>query len=77
MDLLISPLIFSLIRLKKRKNRAGLAQSIERLTAERDVAGSIPWIGPVLRVLKKPRNEGTPFALQAARPSGGSDDHVK
>ena len=38
------------------------------------VAGSIPTAGPILRVL---RNEGTPFALQAARPSRGSDDHVK
>ena len=26
--------------------------------------------------LTKLRNEGTPFALQAARPSRGSDDHV-
>ena len=31
---------------------AGLAQSIERLTAEREVAGSIPVAGPILRVLK-------------------------
>ena len=31
---------------------AGLAQSIERLTAEREVAGSIPGAGPILRVLK-------------------------
>ena len=38
------------------------------------VAGSIPTAGPILRVL---RNEGTPFALQAARPSRSSDDHVK
>ena len=56
---------------------AGLAQSVERLTAERGVAGSIPGAGPILRVLKLPRNEGTPFALQAAGPSRGSDDHVK
>ena len=33
-------------------NRAGLAQSVERLTAEREVAGSIPGAGPILRVLK-------------------------
>ena len=31
---------------------AGLAQSVERLTAEREVAGSIPVAGPLLRVLK-------------------------
>ena len=49
---------------------SGLAQSLERLTAEREVAGSIPGAGPLLR------NEGTSFALQAARPSRGSDDHA-
>ena len=48
---------------------AGLAQSVERLTAEREVAGSIPGAGPTLRVLKRLRNEGTSFALQPARPS--------
>ena len=31
---------------------AGIAQSVERLTAERKVAGSIPGAGPILRVLK-------------------------
>ena len=31
---------------------AGLAQSVERLTAEREVEGSIPGAGPLLRVLK-------------------------
>ena len=30
----------------------GLAQSVERLTAEREVVGSIPGAGPTLRVLK-------------------------
>ena len=30
---------------------AGLAQSIERLATEREVAGSIPGTGPTLRVL--------------------------
>ena len=34
----------------------GLAQSAERLTAEREVAGSIPGTGPILRVLKKTEN---------------------
>ena len=31
---------------------AGLAQSVERVTAERKVAASIPAAGPILRVLK-------------------------
>ena len=31
---------------------AGLAQSVERLTAEQEVVGSIPGAGPTLRVLK-------------------------
>ena len=31
---------------------AGLAQSVERLTAEREVVGSIPGAGPTHRVLK-------------------------
>ena len=57
--------------------RAGLAQSVERLTAEQEVVGSIPGAGPILRVLKSLRNKGTAYALQAARPLHGSDDHVK
>ena len=32
--------------------RSGLAQSVERLTAEWEVAGLIPGAGPILRVLK-------------------------
>ena len=32
--------------------RSGLAQSVEHLTAEWEVAGSIPGAGPILRVLK-------------------------
>ena len=55
----------------------GLAQSVERLTAEREVVGSIPGVGLILRVLNKLRNDGNTFALQMARPSRGSDDHVK
>ena len=41
-------------RLWKRASStvAGLAQSVECLTAEREVAGSIPRAGPLLRVLK-------------------------
>ena len=35
---------------------AGLAQSAERLTAEREVAGSIPGTGPIRRVLKITEN---------------------
>ena len=31
---------------------AGLAQSVERLTAEREVAGSILGAGPIFRVIK-------------------------
>ena len=31
---------------------AGLAQSVVCLTAEREVAGSISWAGPILRFLK-------------------------
>ena len=31
---------------------AGLAQLVEHLTAETEVAGSIPGVGPILRVLK-------------------------
>ena len=38
----------------KSVSAAGLAQSVERLTAEREVAGSIPGAGPILGVLKKP-----------------------
>ena len=52
---------------------AGLAQSVERLTAEREVTDSIP----ILRVLKSLRNDGTPFAPQAVGPSRGSDNQVK
>ena len=48
---------------------------VELLTAEREVAGSIPWTGPTLTILKRQRNEGFAF-VQMARPSLGSDDHV-
>ena len=54
---------------------AGLAPSAERLPAEREVAGSAQdrdWV-PTLRVLTLLRNEDT----ASARPSRGSDDHVK
>ena len=44
----------------------GLAQSVERLTAKREVAGSNRRAGPIPRVLKYRRNKGTSFehALQ-------------
>ena len=48
----------------------GLAQSVERLTVEREFSGSFPGTGPTLRVSKiTQRNEGTAFALQTGRPS--------
>ena len=56
---------------------AELSQSVERLTAEQEVARSILGTGLILRVLKCLRNEGTAFTLQMARPSRGSDDYVK
>ena len=37
---------------EKTSPAAGLAQSVERLTAEQKVAGSIPGAGPILGVLK-------------------------
>ena len=48
--LLFSPSLVS--RADRIRYVAGLAQSVERLTAEREVAGSIPGAGPLLRVLK-------------------------
>ena len=56
---------------------AGLAQLVERLTAERQVASSIPGAGPLLSVLKITEKGRYSFALQTAGPSLGSDDHVK
>jgi len=40
---------------------AVLAQSVERVTAQREVAGPIPGAGAIFRVLKYVRNEGTVF----------------
>ena len=48
---------------------------MERLTAEWEVAGSIPGVGPIPRVLKELRNKGNTFALLMARPSRSSDDY--
>ena len=47
-------------------DRTGLAQLLERLTAEREVVDSIPGTGQILTVLKLLVNEGTAFALQMA-----------
>ena len=54
---------------KKKKKKDADLRLVDFLTAEREVTGSIPGAGL--------RNEGTAFALQAARPSRGSDDHEK
>ena len=35
-----------------RLTAEGLAQSVERLTAERELVGLIPGVRPILRVLK-------------------------
>ena len=37
---------------ESQTEEAGLAQSVERMTTEQEVAGSIPGAGPLLRVLK-------------------------
>ena len=42
---------------------AGQAQLVKHLTAEREVLGSIPGAGPILRVLKLLGNECCSFAL--------------
>ena len=44
--------ITALLPIHKLLTVAGLAQSVERLTTELEVVGSIPWTGPLLRVLK-------------------------
>ena len=43
---------FTGIPIQIQMTAAGLAQSVECLTAEREVGGSIPGAGPILRVLK-------------------------
>ena len=45
-----------ILETRNQVTAAALAQSVERLTAEREVAGSIPGIGPILRVLKITEN---------------------
>ena len=37
---------------ESQTEKARLAQSRRGMTAEREVAGSIPWAGPLIRVLK-------------------------
>ena len=49
---IIVGLIFLQIHTSSSVTAVGLAQSVERLTAEREVAGSISGAGPILRVLK-------------------------
>ena len=49
---------------------------LERLNAEREVVYSSPERVPILKVLEELRNEGTSFALQAARPLRGLDDYM-
>ena len=56
---------------------AGLAQSVERLSAKRKRAFDSRGQSNTQGLKKTLRNEGTPFTVQAARPSRGSDDHVK
>ena len=46
----------------------GLTYSVERLTAEQEVAGSILGARTILRALEKLKNEGNPFTAPAARP---------
>ena len=47
----VKDLYFFLIILITYLTAAGLVQSVERLTAEREVAGLIPGAGPTLGVL--------------------------
>ena len=49
---LLQSAFFLVWQLKLNLTAAGLAQSVERLTAEQEVGGSIPGAGPILRVLK-------------------------
>ena len=64
--------LFRLVQLSTEET----SQSVECLTVERGIAGSIPGAGPILGILKCLRNVGTPFALQMATPSRGSDDYI-
>ena len=51
-DLFIYLYILIIIKKANRINAAGLGQSVERLIAEQEVAGSVPGAGPILSVLK-------------------------
>ena len=53
-------------------NIPGFAQLVERLTAELDCRDR----RADTQGLKTPAKEGTVYAMQTARPSPGSDDHV-
>ena len=62
---------------KYLRTAAVLAESIERLTAEREVVGLIPVAGQNnTQRLEITETLGTCFPLQMARPSRGSDDDV-
>lgn len=41
------------VKRKRCRTEAGLAQSVERLTADREDAGSIPGAGPFLKMTEK------------------------
>ena len=49
---IMTPRNFLSLKQNNSEFAEGLAQSVERLTAEREDAGSIPGAGPILRVLK-------------------------
>ena len=59
------------------RGRTIVAQSVERLTAERAVARSITGTRPIIRFLKWLRNEDTSFTVQMAKPSRVSDNYAK
>ena len=44
--------VYTTISTTELSTAAVFAQSVKRVTAEREVAGSIPGAGPILRVLK-------------------------
>ena len=54
-------------------DRSRTSLIVERFITMREVVDSFTLV----KVLKLLRNDGTAFALQTARPSRGSDDHVK
>ena len=57
-------------------DRSRTSLIVERFITMREVVDSFMLAEPIVKVLKLLRNDGTAFALQTARPSRGSDDHV-